>query len=73
MAFPCSANNWVCGPGHEHYQCKEDEQIIVDKHRQGTDRDEGGHGYQSSKKTKNVRDPNLNMKMSDFHISVNNS
>ena len=28
---------------------------------------------QSSKKTNNVRDPNLSMKMSDFHISVNNS
>ena len=27
----------------------------------------------SSKKTKNVRDPILGMKMSDFHISVNNS
>jgi hypothetical protein len=28
---------------------------------------------QTSKKTKNVRDPNLGMKMSDFHISVNKS
>jgi hypothetical protein len=28
---------------------------------------------QSSKKTKNVRYPNLGIKMSDFHISVNNS
>ncbi len=28
---------------------------------------------QSSKKTNNVRDPNLSTKMSDFHISVNNS
>ena len=28
---------------------------------------------QRSKKTKNVRDPNLGMKMSDFYISVNNS
>ena len=27
----------------------------------------------SSKKTKNVRDPNLGMKMSDFNISVNNA
>ena len=28
---------------------------------------------QSSKKTINVRDPNLVVKMSDFHFSVNNS
>ena len=28
-------------------------------------------GDQSSKKTKNVRDPNLGMKMSDFHFYVN--
>ena len=33
----------------------------------------GEYKKQSSKKTKNVRDPNLGMKMSDFHISVNNS
>ena len=31
------------------------------------------HCHQSSKKTKNVRDPNLGMKMSDFHILVTNS